>query len=104
MTQKRNFDSLNSDDQDKLRGVLEALGIDVSTPEKLQDFVENIGSDENRAKLLYATLPPFVHRETGKIVGDAELPELRTTLSSETDRGCALMAAAYLDVQLEILL
>jgi hypothetical protein len=33
-----------------------------------------------------------------------EVAKCRDTLNPETDRGCALMAAAYLDSQLELLL
>jgi DNA-binding MltR family transcriptional regulator len=68
------------------------------------EFIESLKSDEYRAEMLFATFEG-AFRDIGVDVKSArELLDLRVALTSETDRGCALMAVAYLDQELRRLL
>lgn len=56
---------------------------------------------KNRAKIIQNALSQFYDMELLTDVFPVEkITEFRSTLTEETDRGCALMAAAYLDHEL----
>lgn len=57
-----------------------------------------------RAKLIFDILSESIELEKLPNVPVKEVVEFRCSLSQETDRGCALMAAAYLEYELEKLI
>lgn len=64
----------------------------------------DLSNDETRAGLINDAFKDLTTGMGLSRVNPQELLHLRTVLTSETDRGCALMGAAYLDMQLGVLL
>ncbi|MBE8968698.1 hypothetical protein IQ277_21490 [Nostocales cyanobacterium LEGE 12452] len=91
-----------------LKEILEQLG----NPESLEELNKKLAEPESRAKFIINLFADIDVIETIKATPQGESQRLaleeiisfRTTLTEETDRGCALMASAYLDSELEKLI
>lgn len=89
--------------------LLEIILEELNNPESLEEVHEILANPENRAKLINNLMNnaieklKFIQGESQHL-NIQEVISFRTLLTEETDRGCALMAAAYLDVALEKLI
>lgn len=61
-------------------------------------------SIEKRTELISSLIGNVLNKNDLENIPYNEVVELRCTLTEETDRGCALMAAAYIDFELEKLI
>lgn len=84
--------------------MLEEVKIDSNRETILKEAVQAIQS-QIRTESILAELPSMLIEGSGLDMNLAkEAIEFRKTLNSESDRACALMAAAYLELQLEKLI
>ena len=94
----------NEQVKESMREYLRKLGLDATSFEELSKLQIHLLDADERTKLFSSAFQEILQLRNIDNSRALEVISLRTTLSSESDRGCSLMAAAYLDMQLGELL
>ena len=95
---------LNEQIHDVIIEYFRTIGLDAVNDEQLTELITNLSDEDVKAKSMIDSVQSFLSLLSPEKLQITELFELITVLSSESDRGCSLMAVAYLDVELERLL